>query len=341
MAEIVFAVGSSHSPMLGTQPEQWDLRAEADKLNAAHPFRGSVYTFDELVELRKGENLAAQHTMEERRERHKRNQERLDLLGQKISAANLDSLVVIGDDQRECFLPDNSPAFLIYNGAKVMNKVVSQAWLDAMPPGIAEAVWTHAPADHDLEYPGEPDLANHIVTSLTSEEFDVSVSNNMPRGRYGDNGIPHAFGFFYHRILGDFKDNEGMSTVPIFINTFFPPNQPTAQRVLKFGHAIGDAIRSWDSNKRIGIAASGGFSHFVIDEELDRRLLENLERGDEAAIIKEPEHSYQSGTSEIKNWIATMGAVQGSGLNFELVDYIPCYRSDAGTGNANTFGLWT
>ena len=341
MAEIVFAVGSSHSPMLGTRPEEWDLRAEADRSNPAHPFRGRIYTFDELVKVRQDENLAAEHTMDKRRERHQKNQQNLGLLGEKITAANLDVLVVIGDDQRECFMPTNSPAFLIYNGEKVLNKVISQQWLDAMPPGIAEAVWTHAPSDQDVEHRGEPSLANHIVASLMSKEFDVSVSNDMPPGPFGDNGIPHAFGFFYHRILNDFKDNPGMSTVPIFINTFFPPNQPTAQRVLRFGHAIGDAIRSWDSDRRVGIAASGGFSHFVIDEELDKRLLSNLAHGDEAAIINEPEHSFQSGTSEIKNWIATMGAVKGSNLQFELLDYVPCYRSDAGTGNANTFGLWT
>ncbi|MDP6174728.1 MAG: hypothetical protein QGF09_11220, partial [Rhodospirillales bacterium] len=80
--------------------------------------------------------------------------------------------------------------------------------------------------------------------------------------------------------------------------------------------------------------------HFVVDEELDWRILKAMEAGDEATIINEPEHSYQSGTSEIKNWIAAQGAVKGSGLKFKLVDYIPCYRTDAGTGNANTFGLW-
>ncbi len=47
-----------------------------------------------------------------------------------------------------------------------------------------------------------------------------------------------------------------------------------------------------------------------------------------------------SGTSEIKNWIAAMGALDGTELEFQLVDYIPCYRSEAGTGNVMCFGLW-
>jgi 3-O-methylgallate 3,4-dioxygenase len=34
------------------------------------------------------------------------------------------------------------------------------------------------------------------------------------------------------------------------------------------------------------------------------------------------------------------GALLGSGLRFELVDYVPCYRSEAGTGNAMGFAVW-
>ncbi len=35
-----------------------------------------------------------------------------------------------------------------------------------------------------------------------------------------------------------------------------------------------------------------------------------------------------------------MGITEGTGLELEIIDYIPCYRSAAGTGNAMTFGLW-
>ncbi len=340
MAEIVFGVGCSHSPMLGIEPEDWDQRGKEDMQNPAHPFRGGVYTYDELLAVRKDENLAAEHTMDKRRERYKRTQEKTDLLGEKITEAKLDVLVVIGDDQRECFMPDFSPAFVIYNGEKVINRVLPAARLDAMPLAIQKSAYTKYPTEGDVIHEGEPDLANHIAQSMTSAEIDITVCDDMPPGRFGENGIPHAYGFFYRRILNDFKDNPGMSTLPIFINDFFPPNQPTAKRVWKFGEVLGDAIRSWDSPKRIGIAASGGFSHFVVDEDLDWRILKAMEAGDKATIVNEPEHSYQSGTSEIKNWIATQSAVLGSGLSFKLIDYIPCYRTDAGTGNGNTFGVW-
>ena len=168
----------------------------------------------------------------------------------------------------------------------------------------------------------------------------MGVSGSMPDGEFGSNGIPHAFGFFYRRILKDMERAPGMTTLPIFINTFFPPNQPTVGRVLSFGRAVGRAIGSYDEDLKVGIAASGGFSHFVIDEDLDRRLIKAITERDEEAIRAEPESSFQSGTSEIKNWIAAMGATEGTGLEFDLIDYLPCYRSTAGTGNAMAFGLW-
>jgi seryl-tRNA synthetase len=32
--------------------------------------------------------------------------------------------------------------------------------------------------------------------------------------------------------------------------------------------------------------------------------------------------------------------MSGTGLGLELVDYVPCYRSEAGTGNAMAFTAW-
>jgi hypothetical protein len=340
MAEIVLGVGSSHSPLLQLTPEEWDLRTAADRVNPAHPFRGRNYTFDELVELRKDENLGEQNALEVRRERDARNQAHMASLGQTIREAELDVFIVIGDDQNEVFHADHNPAFLIHNGATVLHQAPSAERSAAMTEGQRLSNRAYLP-EEDIEYEGAQDLANHIVATLTAEEFDVCVSDNMPKGEFGDNGVPHAFGFFYHRLLDDFRGAKTPKMLPIFINTFFPPNQPTAKRVLDFGKAMGRAIRAHDEDLRVGVAASGGFSHFVIDEELDWRLLKAIQERDADTLIAEPESSYQSGTSEIKNWIAAMGVTEGTGLEFELAEYIPCYRSEAGTGNAMAFGLWT
>jgi hypothetical protein len=132
-----------------------------------------------------------------------------------------------------------------------------------------------------------------------------------------------------------------MPIVPVLINTYFPPNQPTAKRCYDYGKALGRAIKSWDTKARVAVAASGGMSHFVIDEALDKRLIDALLNRDEAALTSEPEYSFRSGNSEIKNWIIVAGICAETDMEMTVHDYVPCYRSEAGTGSGMAFATWT
>jgi hypothetical protein len=127
--------------------------------------------------------------------------------------------------------------------------------------------------------------------------------------------------------------------VPIMLNTYFPPNQPTAARCYALGRELATAVRSWPEDLRVGVVASGGLSHFVVDEELDRAVLASLAGDDGDALGAIPESKLQSGSSEIKNWITAAGAL--SGLDFEVIDYVPGYRSPAGTGCGMAFARWS
>ncbi|HXP76038.1 MAG TPA: hypothetical protein VN823_17990 [Stellaceae bacterium] len=289
--------------------------------------------------LRKSENLAAQITPDMKRDRDARNQKQLDFLSGIIKAAKLDVLVIFGDDQHEILLPDNMPGFMIFTGKEVPFRPTSAERLAAMSEGVRVANWARVP-EKDTMLRGAPELAELIVRSAVADGFDVSVSRYIANKEQAETGVGHAFGFYYHRLLGDLADTPALTTLPIFINTFFPPNQPPVRRVLAFGRSVGRAIRRWDRAARVGIAASSGLSHFVIDEALDERILNAIAKRDIPTILDEPEAHFQSGTSEIKNWIAAMGALEDTGLVFELLDYVPCYRSLAGTGNAMAFGLW-
>jgi 3-O-methylgallate 3,4-dioxygenase len=125
------------------------------------------------------------------------------------------------------------------------------------------------------------------------------------------------------------------------LNTYYPPNQPTLRRCYALGQAMRRAIESWPSDKRVALFASGGLSHFVVDEKLDRAVLDAMLRDDAEALTGFPEEMMVSGTSEIRNWVTVAGAVSGSGLDMEIVDYVPLYRSEAGTGLGAGFAQWT
>lgn len=336
MANIVFGAWTTHGPTLSTTPEQWLLRLPADRERKDHPFRGESYDFPSLVKLRAAENLAAKATLEERTQRSKAARAAIDRMADLFAAARVDVAVIFGNDQHEVFLDDLIPALTVFNGATIWNQPATEDQAAQSPPGIHASEWGHKPPQY-TEYPGHPELANIIIKRAVSDGFDVARSSKLPE--HPDNwhsGIGHAFGFIYRQIM---RDNP-VPNVPLFANTFFPPNQPPAKRCFEFGQAVGRAIRSWQSDARVAVFGSGGMSHFVIDEQLDQLIFDSLARRDGATLSGISEKLLQSGSSELKNWIGAAGCLFDTDLTGGVVDYVPCYRSEAGTGTANGWVAW-
>src|SRR5215469_9176279 len=100
MAKIVLGIGSSHGPLLSTPPQQWDLRAQADRENKRHWFRGKTYDFQTLLKER-APGFGDQIDLETRRERHKRCRAAMEVLRHKFQEVKPDAVVIVGNDQRE------------------------------------------------------------------------------------------------------------------------------------------------------------------------------------------------------------------------------------------------
>jgi hypothetical protein len=183
------------------------------------------------------------------------------------------------------------------------------------------------------------ELAYAIIGQAVTDEFDVAVSMKQRANERGPIGVGHAVGFVYRRIVKD----RPVPVLPILLNTYFAPNRPTAKRCYQFGQSIGRAIAGWNgpnANKRVALCASGGMSHFVVDEEFDRRMLTAMKDRDTKTIFAEPENMFLSGTSETKNWITVAGILSETNLQMNLIDYVPSCRSEAGTGCGMAFATW-
>lgn len=337
MAKIVLGMWTTHGPMLSTTPEQWMLRVPADRANRAHSFKGVKYGFDELVELRKHEGLEEKSSLAERTRRHAACRVAVEKMADIFAKVKPDVAVIFGNDQQELFTEALMPAFTVFNGASVWNQPSTQEQIPLHPPGIHEAEAGHKPPVY-TEYPVHRELANHLIGDLVADGFDITRATQLPRHQdHWHSGIGHAFGFIYRQIMRDMV----IPNVPIVTNTFFPPNQPTARRCFDLGRSVGNSIAQWKPDARIAIFGSGGMSHFVIDESLDRQMLDALGSRDEAALTGIKESWLQSGSSELKNWIAAAGALFQTDLSGGEIGYEPCYRSQAGTGTANGFVAWT
>jgi len=335
MAQIVSGIATSHGPLLILPPEDWTIRAEFDRKKDFHDFQGGRYSFDELVAKRGPDTFTERFTLEARQDHFRRCQTQLDALADYMAELKPDILVVIGDDQKEWFFDELQPAYAIFSGDAILNEGYDPQKNKNSHKSI-QMVEMHRHTPVDTYYDCVPELARHMVAEAMQAGFDVTASTTLPQGPDGPRGIGHAFSFIYRRIL---RDN-AVPLVPVLLNTFFPPNQPRAKRCFELGRVIGEAVRSWPTDARVCIVGSGGLSHFVIDEEWDLRMLKAMQEGDVATLINQPQDIFESGTSETKNWFAAIGALSGTGFKMDLLDYVPCYRSEAGTGNAMGFAIW-
>jgi len=335
VARITFGLGTSHGPMLSIPAEYWADRVSADRENPRHFFKGKTYTFDQLVDLQRPERLGEQITADVCGERHARCQKAIRELGDFFEARRPDVALVVGNDQMEVFTGDHVPAFAVFWGDYVEGHPRSPEFLAKLNRGVARAEADRTPPVY-TQYPCLPEMGRHIIEHAVANDFDVSQLKKLTVGEIGVNSAPHAYGFVYRRVMRD----KVVPHVPVFVNTFYPPNQPPAGRCFQFGRALARAVAAWPEDVTVGVIASGGLSHFVVDEAFDRSVLEALARGDADRLSSLPENVFQSGTSEIKNWIVVAGAMAEAGLRMNLVDYVPCYRSEAGTGSAMGFAEW-
>lgn len=335
MASTVLGMWTTHGPTLNTQPHQWAERVKAD-IGQRHWFRGEELSFDELVELRADEKIAGKFTDAERKRRYDACQRAIAHLSDQWKTLAPDVCVILGNDQRELFLPDIQPAFTVYHGASFYNVPLTDAQREMLPPGIAEADWAYRPETR-TDYPALPGLAERVFEQATEDGFDIAASAEWPtRSDHRHSGTPHAFSFVIRRIMRD----KAVPTLPVIANTFYPPNQPSGRRCYEFGRMIARAIARWGSDARIAIVGSGGMSHFCIDEDLDHRFLSAIRGRDQAALCGIERELLRSGSSELLNWIVAAGILFGTDLSGDVIDYVPCYRSEAGTGTANGFVCW-
>jgi 3-O-methylgallate 3,4-dioxygenase len=328
MADIVLAIGTSHSPLLNSPAEDYPKHAAIDASGRKLLDKnGKPTTYGALLE-QADPSIKRQIEPQVLEERSAQCTANIERLSRDLAEANLDALIIVGDDQHEQFFDDNMPAMLIYWGETIENNPLHME--EDAPQFWRKARSQFHAGDRPRQYPVDAKLGLHLIESLVEQGFDVSHSKRLSK----EHGEGHAFGFVHVRMMPD----KVIPIVPVALNTYFPPNQPRPKRCFELGKAIRKAVQSSKDGARVGILASGGLSHFTVDEELDRGVLDALKRNDGEALSSIPVQKLNSGNSEIRNWITVAGAA--GHLNDTWQEYIPCYRSAAGTGCGMGFALW-
>lgn len=331
-SRVIAVAGTSHSPMVTLDPAViWPARALTDVTNPwLYDAAGVIRTYDELVKAAEGK-FDRELDQDVWAAKHGRALASIDRLGRDVLALEPDLVIIVGDDQNEMFGFDNFPALSMYYGAEI----------PIVPPPSREPTLPHEREVRLLQgldgstHPGDAEAATRLIAELTARGFDVAAGNKI-RDHGPHPGFGHAVAFVLVRLL----KSAGIPCVPVLLNTYYPPNQPSPGRCVELGTAVARAVRTLPGSRRAVVIASGGLSHFVVDTELDARLLEGMRSGDLGALAALPASRMNSGTSEVRNWLVAAGAGGAEGLRHQWSEYIPAYRSPAGTGTGLAFGLW-
>ena len=298
MAQLVGCLAMSHAPQLMMPPDDWGrLNNRAGESLPERP---------ELMNV----------TLEQKRAQWDECMAAIGRLRGMLADLAADTVVMVGDDQRENFIEDGMPAFAIYMGQEVEASVSMRYFGQSFD-------------DNRRCYKVDASLARHVIEDLMDAGFDPAYCTQT---RY-DGGLGHAFARPFNFLLPD----PGPAVVPVMVNTYHPP-APSPKRCVQFGQALAAAIDRFPEDRRVAVVASGGLSHTRIVEELDAGFIEALRGNDLAYMAAMSPADLVQGTSEIRNWIVVAAAA--ANRKFELVHYVPLYRTTTGVGCAMGFARW-
>jgi aromatic ring-opening dioxygenase catalytic subunit (LigB family) len=336
MAKLVGVFNTAHSPFCYMPPERWN------EVRANRSLREDV----------------PMDTLEQNQAKASRIKNGFATLKAKMAEVKPDVIVVVGDDQLECFDFNNFPSFAFYVGEEFEGQTSQRdAGFGApgMPGGRPAAAGATAvaerPAVPKAKLKGHPDLGTSLMLGVMKRGFDPAFSMDMPKPEHG---IGHA-------ILRPAESITDMQTpiVPILVNCYYAP-QPTAKRCYEFGKALREAIDEAPQDLRVAVVGSGGLWHTpgaksaYLDEEFDREMLRYLEAGDIRGMAEHFDTYHipdgdtsqyigqrarqatgmpgfggpQGGTRETCNWV--IAAAVADGTKNVVVDYVPVYASPIG-----------
>lgn len=328
MARLVAAFGSSHSIMLTAEQKDWlGAFRESDRRMPLFDKTGASRTYDELLAVAPAHS-ESMVTRDRLLAAHERTFAAIAELKRQIDATPLDALVIVGDDQHELFQDSMMPALAIYYGETIRNAARAEfdgeGWYKQAQGRRLEPI-------SDAHYPVHARLARHFVEGLTAREFDVCAIREIAGGQFEG----HAYSYIHRTYLSE----RALPVVPVLLNTYYPPNPVMPKRCVQLGRELKTLIESFPREIRVGIIASGGLSHFVVDEELDRGVLSALKSKNLIYLAGLDPKRLQAGSSEIRSWIVTGAAA--ADLDLTWSEYVPAYRTPALTGTGLGFARWS
>jgi hypothetical protein len=329
-SRIVLGLGTSHSPLLAFDAPTWASRARDDLKNESLNLSDGRLISYEQLKAERGENYTTQATLQQFEEQIALSQVALDKLADELERAAPDIAIIIGDDHGELFSASNVPGFAIFYGDDILMHPWKNTWKDP-PEWFDQAMRAYA-MDAPHRFQGASAFARRLIVELMNRNVDVASISKVDDPHVA--GLGHAFGFVIRRLFR----GRPIPVVPVLLNTYFEPNNVRPARCYDLGRALSESIKSIPGGSKVAVISSGGLSHFVTDEVLDRRVLAGLRERDATTLRTLPLEALKSGSSEILCWVMAAGALEE--LEMSWSEYTPVFRTPAGSGIGLAFAAW-
>jgi protocatechuate 4,5-dioxygenase, beta chain len=181
-------------------------------------------------------------------------------------------------------------------------------------------------------FESELDLSWQLINYLVDHDFDMTICQEMM--------VDHAFALPL-KLLFPNQEKCPIPTVPISINTVLYP-YPSARRCAQLGKTVGDAIRAWDSDKKVLVIGTGGLSHQLegeraghLNKKFDLQFMDSLTQQDPNWLTQFSSEDIieEVGTAglEIIMWIAARNTLKGPVTEVHRNYHIPISNTAAGT----------
>ncbi len=324
MGEIL-GIGMSHVPYMMNAPENM-LRMRQMLMKVVERIEGRPFQDppEALAQLGNDPEAVAH-------EHHRLHWQAFDTLRAYIDEVKPDAILMIGDDQAQCFQANNMPPYAIYVGDEVDAKPF---YMSRFPGDVdyVKQTWGVTP-DHQYHWPCHSEVAVAIRDELIRNGFDIASSNNLNSDRW-QNGLGHAHAntqLFLH------NDDGRYPIIPLFINCYgtdlnifgtmasgqaieariangYPP-APSSRRLYEMGRVIRQVLLN--RPERVLVCPSSTWSHtwltkkyhhMRMDVEGNTEKMRWFERG-QASLIAEYDSPdiENNGDHEVRNWIVAAG----------------------------------
>jgi len=175
MARIVLGMGTSHTPMLNAPPTDWPRFIERDaKRTNLLDTEGRLTSYDKQLKHAPAD-IEGQIDSERMQARHQAVQGAITRMAEYLGNAQLDALIVVGDDQDELYHRDNMPGILVYYGETIPNVPLGPDFKGPEWARRATARWFEESVPRD--YPVDAALARQLIDVLINREFDIASGN--------------------------------------------------------------------------------------------------------------------------------------------------------------------